>query len=1186
MTHAPSGPSPRRHLLLLSLTSAALLAVRPASPPSAAQAPDLVAACGSLSPHVAVARFAPAKDEKPDPAGPAVVAVQDRLPDDLSQQRVLATQAQVGAVYGLAYDAPRRQLYASAYLKRGVPFGPSGPGGIYRIDLAGGSVSPWATLQAGPDRHDLAQSDDEAAVTWVGRSSLADIDLSPDGSQLFVANLYDGRIHRLRLPDGGTLGSFRHGGYGQSWQSKARLFGLAVDGDWLYHGVMDMGDQDRPKATAHVYRSRLDGSELSELASFPAGTALLDERQAFPGVLSLADLGVISPRSEGGVPQFLAAFRERAMDVAPPISQLRPVQAPVYRWRGGQADLGAGYSFAGQGGLAKLPGINLWAATGFQSGAGRTGGGRGEQDPRQLLLGSHGILGWLDGDASLPVGAAFEEPVTAAAGAPSPVLLLASLGDAETLCAADDGRDPGLAATATAAVSRRQTEAVAAPQTAMAATAEAFATRYGPTLTAFATVAPGTQTAVAATITALPPGAVPPGGGPLSRIAGSCSSQNPSYAMSIFAHDSPLGILQRSDAVLAFNGQPGGQLRLADQSQMGAVYGMAYDHRRFQLYAAAYIKREAVLGPLGPGGIYRIDLASGQVAPWALLPSGPDLHDYASNYDEPVSPWVGWLGLGDIDMSEDGTELYAVNLFDGFLYRLSVPDGRILGRFPHGAAAETWGPGARPMGLGVWGEQLYHGVINSGVAGGAHEAAVYVSRRDGSDMRLLLKLDLGYRNSLAAWMPWRSGPGGDSGFGAQHEAMLSDIVIRKNGDLLMGLRDRMGDSNLSIGYGDLIIARQQGGVWVPDTTGAGEFYQDNLIHQEPLWGALALSPLGDRVVSSILDPIVIHSGGAAWFDNATGQVRDKETLYKTQLGTQDPTFAKSQGLGDVESLCPPPLVPTFTPAAPATETPTPSATSSATASATVTPSVTSSATATRTSTPTVTVTPSPTATNIPGRIYLPLIGRAWCRPKTRVDVVLVLDLSTSMERLTRGGRSKQAAAVEAARSFLNLMDLRPDETGRSDRAALVGFNDAAWTEVPLTADLAALEAGLDALPRRLAQGTRLDLALTEGQRALAASGPRGGSVTPVIVLLTDGLPNRVPTPTGGGTQEDSILAAATAAKSAGTRLFTVGLGEASDVLDQLLRAVASSPEDYAFAPDGEDLAAVYKRLAGRVYGCE
>jgi len=90
----------------------------------------------------------------------------------------------------------------------------------------------------------------------------------------------------------------------------------------------------------------------------------------------------------------------------------------------------------------------------------------------------------------------------------------------------------------------------------------------------------------------------------------------------------------------------------------------------------------------------------------------------------------------------------------------------------------------------------------------------------------------------------------------------------------------------------------------------------------------------------------------------------------------------------------------------------------------------------------------------------------------------------------------------------------------------------------------------------------------------------------VLILLTDGLPNRVLTPRAGGSQEDTILVAATAAKAAGTRVFSVGLGEASDVLDRLLRGVASSAADYAFAPDGEDLAAVYRSLAGRVHGCE
>ena len=1171
-----------RLILFLATSVAVLLAVRGGPRPSTAQAPDLGAACGSANPFVAVARFAAPKNDRPDPAAPSVVALRDTGADDLAAQVTLANQAQTGAVFGLAFDAGRRQLYAAAYHKRGAPFGPSGPGGIYRIDLGSGAVSAWASLQAGPDRHDLKDREDEGAALWVGRASLGDIEVAADGSQLFVADLYDGRIHRLSLPGGAELGSFRHGGYGQVWQGQARLFALAVDGDRLYHGVMDLGDDDRPVATAHVFRSRLDGTELTELTSFTAGAPLLDERLSYPGTLMLTDLGIMPPVTEGGEPGILAAFRERIMDSAQPNNYLlRALQAPVMRWDPARADTAQPYGIPAQGGLAQVPGLNLWAATllHLNNGPGGVRGGRAAADaPLQQVAGNRGEVGWIDGDVTvLPDFAAYAEPATRLVNPPEPVMLDAALGDAETLCVGRPGRDPALVATATAEVSVRETEAAIVPLTAMAATAEAFATRYGATLTAFATTAPGTQTAVAATASALPPGAIPPGGGPRERLAASCVSQNPAYAMSIFAHDSPVGVLKKTDAILAFDGRPGGQLRLADQNQIGAVYGLAYDHRRSQLYAAAYIKREAVLGPLGPGAIYRLDLASGQILPWALLPAGPDLHDYAVNYDEPVAPWVGWLGLGDIDLSEDGTELYAVNLFDNRIYRLSVPDGRILGSFASGGSQEAWAAGARPMGLGVWGGQVYHGVVNSGSAGGRNEATVYVSERDGSQMRLLLRLDLGYRGAGAPWSSWRN----SSTMGGGHEAMLSDIVVRKNGDLLLGLRDRMGDTQLSIGYGDLIIARQQGGVWVPDTTGGGEFYKDDIIHPEPLWGALALSPLGDRVVSSVLDPIVTQSGGAIWFDNSNGVGGMKETLYQTTgSGATDPTFAKSQGLGDVESLCPPPLVPTFTPVATATVTDT--ATPTLTPSATPTKTATATATATRTPTATATAT----ATSVPGRIYLPMLNRNWCLPKSHVDVVLVLDMSTSMERLTRSGRSKHAAAVEAARSFVRQMDLRPDEAGRADRAAVVGFNDAAWTAVGLTHDLQALEDGLDSLEARIAQGTRLDLALLQGQDVLDGGGLRGGGVAPVIILLTDGLPNRVPTPRAGGTQEDTILAAGSAVKASGTRIFTVGLGEASDVLDRLLRGVASAPEDYAFAPDGEDLAAIYKRLAGRVHGCE
>jgi Mg-chelatase subunit ChlD len=214
-----------------------------------------------------------------------------------------------------------------------------------------------------------------------------------------------------------------------------------------------------------------------------------------------------------------------------------------------------------------------------------------------------------------------------------------------------------------------------------------------------------------------------------------------------------------------------------------------------------------------------------------------------------------------------------------------------------------------------------------------------------------------------------------------------------------------------------------------------------------------------------------------------------------------------------------------------------------------------------------------------------------CVPtEQHVDVVLVLDLSTSMMRPTRTGRSKYAAAIAASRIFVDQLELEPDGWGRRDQVAIVGFNDRAWTEIGLSDERSEVQAAIDRLSSKLAEGTRLDLALDEGQRALGR-GPRLQPNQPVVILMTDGLPNRVPFGPGSAQpdcphQECTVLRHAAALKAAGTRLYTIGLGEASDVLRELLEAAASAPDHYYFAPDGEDLEAIYRQIAGRIDVCD
>ncbi len=283
--------------------------------------------------------------------------------------------------------------------------------------------------------------------------------------------------------------------------------------------------------------------------------------------------------------------------------------------------------------------------------------------------------------------------------------------------------------------------------------------------------------------------------------------------------------------------------------------------------------------------------------------------------------------------------------------------------------------------------------------------------------------------------------------------------------------------------------------------------------------------------------------------------------------------------------------PTLSPTLTATITPTLTLTPTATETPTDEPTPTPSSTATAKATATLpTATPSPTPR--PRPLYLPLLRWDLAPPtptptvcvhdRSGVDLALVLDLSTSMARPGPDGRRKIDAALAAGRSLLALLRLDAGAAGR-DRVALAGFNHAAWIEQELTADRSQAAAALDRLAARLAEGTRLDLALATGASALDR--PRPPATRPVLVLLTDGLPNQVPTPTGGGSQDDTVLAAAARAKAAGLRLIAVGYGAEGDLLRPLLERVASAPSDFYLAPDAAALEAVYRGLVVELTRC-
>ena len=683
---------------------------------------------------------------------------------------------------------------------------------------------------------------------------------------------------------------------------------------------------------------------------------------------------------------------------------------------------------------------------------------------------------------------------------------------------------------------------------------------------------------------------------PLDRFATACTEGNPFYITPCYA----LGERGPEAALVAFRDTPddSDHYVLATYEQIGATYGVAFDRKTNHVYAAAYHKRAAPFGPGGPGMIYRVDLESGDVVEWLDVPdAGLDWHDPVGNFmpDTAARDKVGLLSLGDIELDEAGETLFAVNLFSRKILRYRVADGALVDTISHGADGLWWAEReARPFGLAIHEGMLYHTVLRdasgSGSDGSDLIAYVYESALDGSDMRTVLSFRLDYPRQrippsiLATWLPWRSGLRSVAGRGTHDHAwiypmpMLADLEFSATGDMILGIRDRLGDMTLydrnrrlprgersGHPFGDILFARQDGVNWTVDPwpehfSDAGGGGGDSF-HMDTSFGGLATNSARDVVMNTAVSPIVYHSGGAIWFDIESGGHIGRETLYQSPAGL--PGFGKANGLGDAELAC------VDSPA-----TPTPTATS----------------TPTSTPTPEATATPTPTAT--PSRvwtIYLPY-GENLCVPEKRfVDVVLVLDRSTSMLRaVVPGGLAKNEAAIDAAARFIEELSLEPDPTdplGRHDQVSVVGFNDTAWTEVGLTNDRSSANAALERLRTKTIEGTRLDLAITQGQAPL--DGPeRIPENDAIIVLLTDGLPNRVPFDASKGErQEDTVLRAANEVRAAGSTVYTIGLGTPIDINPRLLISMATERFNYSYAPLPEDLEGIYRIIADEFTFC-
>jgi len=165
--------------------------------------------------------------------------------------------ANLGEIFGVALDGSGN-IYVTATVIYGgptsttnYPFGPAGPGGVYRIDGTTGMISTFASLP----------NTNAAGVPY---ASLGNICYDKDHNQFFVTNLDDGKIYRLDGSTGAVLSTFdpfvADGGTPGFAPLGERLWGIAYRADTVYFArwSRDNGNPGGPQNT--VWKIGLTGA--------------------------------------------------------------------------------------------------------------------------------------------------------------------------------------------------------------------------------------------------------------------------------------------------------------------------------------------------------------------------------------------------------------------------------------------------------------------------------------------------------------------------------------------------------------------------------------------------------------------------------------------------------------------------------------------------------------------------------------------------------------------------------------------------------------------------------------------------------------------------------------------------------------------------------------------------------------
>lgn len=277
--------------------------------------------------------------------------------------------------------------------------------------------------------------------------------------------------------------------------------------------------------------------------------------------------------------------------------------------------------------------------------------------------------------------------------------------------------------------------------------------------------------------------------------------------------------------------------RIASAKEVGSVYGLVYSKKRKKIYTSAFFRQFSGFGPGGPGAIYQIPYntttGSRTAAPSTFVdvatfpgqnmvadPHGTDIPvnwAYTPASTDARMALVSKYSLGDMEISEDESKLYVMNLSNREVIAINPDNGNLISRWNVPTTGLTNSLGnvspndIRPFGLGYKNGRLYVGAVATGqstqtsngtaagAAGNDNALHAYVWVLNETTNTFTLVFDFKIKTATPGCYTWqdswangvrRINPSSDVVL--QPQPILSDIDFYGD-DIIVGFRNRSND---------------------------------------------------------------------------------------------------------------------------------------------------------------------------------------------------------------------------------------------------------------------------------------------------------------------------------------------------------------------------------------------------------